>query len=251
MRSNKLLIIALCLSIVFSYIYGMMTVKYNFFPFEQLKSIKQFLFSSVNAKQIAKPEPSSKTNLSHSDYFYHRKSFFDQHGGHEYDVVFIGDSITDEAEWNELFPSLKIANRGIAGDRTDGVLQRMDSIYSTNAKNAFIMIGINDLINGAEVNIVVENYNRIIRKLVAHKMQVYVQSTILAGKQKAQLNIKIKTLNEQLKKIADSNESVMYIDLNMVLAKDSFLSVDYSRDGLHLNGTGYTVWKNIIKNHLL
>ena len=190
-------------------------------------------------------------NLGHSYYFYHKKSFFDQHGGHEYDVVFIGDSITDEAEWKELFPSLKIANRGIMSDRTDGVLKRMDSIYSTNAIKAFIMIGINDIFNGVEVNTVVENYNSIIRKLVAHRMQVYVQSTLLTGKQKAQQNKKIEALNDHLKKIAYANESVTYIDLNIILAKDSFLNADYSRDGMHLNGDGYAVWKNLIENHLL
>jgi len=259
MRSNKPLIIVLCLSIIFSYIYGMMTVQYKFFPFRQLRSIKQFLNPDVNAKQIAKSsvnakqiaKPSTNTNLSHSDYFYHKKSFFDHHGGHEYDVVFIGDSITDGAEWKELFPSLKIANRGIDGDRTDGILNRMDSIYSTNARKAFIMIGLNDFSNGAKVSNVAENYNSIISKLVAHGMHVYAQSTILAGKQKAKQNTKIKALNEQLKKIADANESVTYIDLNMSLAKDSFLNPDYSRDGFHLNGSGYAVWKELIENHLL
>ena len=64
-------------------------------------------------------------------------------------------------------------------------------------------------------------------------------------------NTKIKALNEQLKKIADANESVTYIDLNIILAKDSFLNADYSRNGIHLNGTGYAVWKNLIENHLL
>ena len=72
----------------------------------------------MNAKQVDEPsanekqsvKPSASANLDHSDYFYHKKSFFDRHGGHEYDAVFIGDSITDGAEWKELFPSLKIAN---------------------------------------------------------------------------------------------------------------------------------------------
>ena len=126
----------------------------------------------------------------------------------------------------------------------------MDSIYATNAKKAFIMIGINDFINGMDVHTVLKNYNSIIKKLVSHKMQVYVQSTILAGKQKVQLNTKIKALNQLLKKIADANESVTYIDINMTLAKDSLLSVEYSRDGLHLNGTGYAAWKIIIENYI-
>jgi len=251
MRSNKPWIIILCLSIILSYSYGMMTVQCKNFPFGQLKSIKKKLISNVNAKQNLKPKPIANANLSHSDYFDQKKSFFDLHGGHDYDVVFIGDSLTDGAEWKELFPSLKIANRGISGDRTNDVLKRMNSIYSTNAIKAFVMIGINDISQGAEVNTVIENYNRIIEKLVAHRMQVCVQSTLLAGKQRAQLNSKIKALNEQLEKIANANASVTYIDLNIILAKDSFLSTNFSRDGIHLNGTGYAVWKKLIENHLL
>jgi len=79
-------------------------------------------------------------------------SFYEQHGNHDYDIVFIGDSLTDSAEWEDLFPSSNIANRGIGGDRTNGVLKRMNSIYSTNASKAFIMLGINDLKFGSNIN---------------------------------------------------------------------------------------------------
>lgn len=178
-RSNKQLVIAVCVSMIFSFLYGVITVQYKIFPFDQLRAIKQ----------LVSPSPSPSPSPSYSDYFYQKKSFFEQHGGRQYDVVFIGDSITDGAEWEDLFPSLKIANRGIGGDRTDGVLKRMDSIYSTNARKAFIMIGINDFGGGAEVNDVVENYKSIISNLVAHGMQTYVQSTILAGNRKAELYI--------------------------------------------------------------
>lgn len=124
MKSSKQLIIAVFAGMIFSFLYGVITVGYKIPPFDQLRAIKQLVSS----------------NPSYSDYFYHKISFFEQHGNHQYDVVFIGDSITDSAEWEDLFPSLKIANRGIAGDTTKGVLNRMDTIYSTNAKKAFIMI---------------------------------------------------------------------------------------------------------------
>lgn len=221
---------------IFSFLYGVITVEYKIPPFDQLKAIKQLM----------SPSPGS----SYSDYFYNKKSFFEQHGGHQYDVVFIGDSITDEAEWEDLFPSLNIANRGISGDRTDGVLKRMDSIYSTNARKAFIMIGTNDIAGGTEVNDVVENYKSIINNLVAHGMQTYVQSTILAGNHEAARNRKIMALNEQLKKMADEYKSFTYIDLNKGLARDSVLDSKYSRDDIHLNGSGYSVWKDIIKSYL-
>lgn len=172
MKFNKFIVIAVCASLL-SFTYGVVTVQYKIFPFEQLRAIKQ----------IASP--------SHSDYFYHKKSFFEQHGGHNYDVVFIGDSITDGAEWEDLFPTLTIANRGIGGDRTDGVLKRLDSIYSTSADRAFIMIGINDFNSGMSVDEVFLNYKTIVNKLVEHGMAVYIQSTIFAGKRLEKLNTKI------------------------------------------------------------
>ena len=236
MKFNKFKLIAVCVSILLSFTYGMVTVKYKVFPFEQLRAIKKTL----------SPSPSP----SHSDNFYHKKSFFQQHGGHNYDVVFIGDSITDGAEWEDLFPSLKIANRGIGGDRTDGVLIRLDSIYSTSAGRAFIMIGINDFSHGISVDQVFDNYRTIVTKLSEHGMKVYVQSTIFAGKRLIKLNEKIKELNERLKLLATEHKSITYIDLNAGLAKDSLLDSTYSRDDVHLNANGYAVWKEIISPYV-
>jgi hypothetical protein len=236
MRSRKTVVISICaiLALVLSFLYGVMTVEYKIFPFEQLRAIKQRV----------SPSP------SYIDHFHHKKSFFEQHGRHDTDVVFIGDSITEGVAWEELFPSLKIANRGITGDTTDGVLKRLDSIYATNARKAFIMIGINDFAAGAEVNDVVDNYRGIVSNLVAYGMRPYIQSTILAGNQYAELNIKIMALNDQLKKMAAQNKTVTYIDLNAGLAKGSALDSKYSRDGIHLNGSGYAVWKDTIKSYL-
>ncbi len=165
-------------------------------------------------------------------------------------MVFIGDSITDRAEWEDLFPSLKIANRGIGTDRTDGVLKRLESIYSTSADRAFIMIGINDFASGASVDEVFENYRTIVNQLVEHGMKVYIQSTIFAGKRREDLNTKIVELNERLELLATKHNSITYIDLNAGLAKDSLLNSMYSRDDVHLNANGYTVWKNIISPYV-
>jgi lysophospholipase L1-like esterase len=97
--------------------------------------------------------------------------------------------------------------------------------------------------------------NNAVKSLMLSKqfngMQIYVQSTILLGKSRAHLNTKIMALNKELEKIADKNALVTYIDLNSRLAKDSLLNSTYSRDDVHLNGAGYAVWKNLIKDHLL
>lgn len=238
MRSRIVVAVRIFAIFAFSFLHGALTTRYKIFPFEQLRTIKNLL------------APTPKTSPTYSDYFYNKKSFFEQHGEQDYDVVFVGDSITDGAEWEDLFPSLKIANRGIAGDRTDGVLKRMDSIYSTKAEKAFIMIGINDFSAGAEVSDVFENYKIIANNLASHGMRPHVQSTILAGKRRAELNTKIRALNEKLKEMAAANEAIIYIDLNVGLAKGSALDSKYSRDDVHLNGSGYAVWKDSIKIYL-
>ena len=37
-------------------------------------------------------------------------------------VVFLGDSIVQGGQWHDIFPDLRIANRGIGGDTTSDLL---------------------------------------------------------------------------------------------------------------------------------
>ncbi|MCF6306660.1 MAG: hypothetical protein L3J09_01760 [Flavobacteriaceae bacterium] len=39
-------------------------------------------------------------------------------------IVFLGDSIIESANWDELFNNPNIVNRCISGDKTEGVLTR-------------------------------------------------------------------------------------------------------------------------------
>ena len=237
-RKHPVLVISMCMML--SFVYGALTVKYKIFPFHQLKALKDS--ASANA--------STKSRLSYRDYYYHKKSFFDQHKGQHYDIVFVGDSITDGAEWQDMFPSWKIANRGIDGDRTDGLLRRLEHIYSTSATKAFIMIGVNDFASGISVTDAFNNYRNIVIALTARGVKVYIQSTILVGERKKRLNKKIVALNKHLQKLADQIDTVTYIDLNKGLAPDSLLQAKYTRDDLHINGAGYAVWKDIIKTYI-
>ena len=57
----------------------------------------------------------------------------------------IGDSIIQNAIWSEIFPNVKIANRGVASDNTENVLNRIDTILAVNPSKALIMMGIIDI----------------------------------------------------------------------------------------------------------
>lgn len=185
-----------------------------------------------------------------SDYYYHKRSFFETNGDTNFDIVFIGDSITDYAEWHELIPDLKVANRGISGDKTDGVLDRIDSIVSTQAPYAFIMIGVNDFRKGRAIEDVKRDYDSILNELTSHNMMVFVQSTLYTGSNRKNLNDNIRSLNLYLESRSMEDNMLTFVDLTEYLSEDGLLPSTLSRDGLHLNGTAYSIWKNALQIHL-
>ena len=47
----------------------------------------------------------------------------------KFDVVMLGDSITNLVNWNEILDNKRVANLGIGGDSTAGVLNRLSTQY--------------------------------------------------------------------------------------------------------------------------
>jgi lysophospholipase L1-like esterase len=90
----------------------------------------------------------------------------------------IGDSITERAEWKEIFPASSIANRGISADRYDDILRRIPTALKVTPKKAFLMFGINDFGIFQTVDAVFANYQRVIEQLEAAHVQVHIQSTL-------------------------------------------------------------------------
>lgn len=228
---------------IIAYGIGLITAKYSIFPYQQIKHIKNFMFDDKeNSLKAGKKK-------IYKNYYFDKKSFFEVNGS-KADIVMIGDSITDGAEWNELFSNISILNRGLSGDTTKGVLNRLESIYSTNAKKAFIMIGINDLGVNISVDEIFSNYVKIITKLKQHGITPYIQSVLFVGDKYAYRNNDISKLNSKLKSFSEK-ENVVFIDLNKVLSDNGKLRKSYSSaDDIHLNGEGYYIWKNSIKKYI-
>ena len=183
-------------------------------------------------------------------YYKHRKSQFEQLMNNErYETMMLGDSITDEGQWDELLDNTKVQNRGISGDTTDGVLDRLNSI-SKGIKQVFIMIGVNDIMRGKEVDEVYTNYLKIIQTFKDKNIKVYIQSTLYIGEsRKANFNPKIEELDARLEKYASENQ-ITFINLNPILAPQKVLKKEFTSDDLHLNGTAYKLWTEQIRKYL-
>jgi lysophospholipase L1-like esterase len=82
-------------------------------------------------------------------------------------LVFLGDSITQG--WGDVgssFPGIKIANRGISGDTTRGVLIRLqDDVIALKPRGVVLLIGTNDLEEKAEPEVIAGNLKLIVAAL--------------------------------------------------------------------------------------
>lgn len=171
-------------------------------------------------------------------------------------IMFVGDSITDIGEWNELLNTDIILNRGISSDNTFGVLHRLDDIAIRKPLKVFIMVGINDISNNVPDSIVIRNYRRIIDRIARNSpgSRIYVQSILPTNNeftefQRHQNKDKhIRKINEALKKDAERG-LFTFIDLYpLFLNPEGKLDRLYTNDGLHLNAEGYNLWCRFLRD---
>lgn len=166
-------------------------------------------------------------------------------------VLFLGNSITERGQWHELLPGKKIMNRGIGGDNTFGVRARLDGHLDQKPAKAFILIGINDLGRGLPVEVIADNYRKILERFQQQSpsTKVYVQSVLPMNEDKLSaeylLNKKdlIIELNQRLKSLA-KEFNVEFIDLYHQVFSDGKgnLKPQYTADGIHLTPQAYVQW---------
>jgi len=232
--------IFIILLILISFIYGLLVGYKRIFPFEYFKIIKIELLGNYD-------------NLhQYGTHYRHKKSQFDMVDNlnkNSNRIAMFGDSLIEYGSWNELIQTKSIIlNRGIGGDTTVGLLNRIDSL-GENVKKTFLMIGVNDLFLGRGVEDIFFNYKEIIKILIEKNIEPIVMSTLYTGGNYAQYyNDDIKKLNELLV-IYAKDEKIIFIDINSELAKGDVLEDIYSQDGVHLNGYGYLKWSNAISKY--
>ena len=188
-------------------------------------------------------------------YWRERTSLFRAFAGPA-DVVMLGDSLTDGAEWQEIFPDQAIVNRGIDGDTADGVRERLDAVLALRPLVVVLMIGINDLTDGPggtgrrSVEATFADVRAIVERLVAAGARVVLMSTLPcnvtlgAWKSCAAVAPGVRSLNVKLAGLASAR--VAWVDLAARLSDTGGLRAEYTFDGVHLNGEGYRVWRDAI-----
>ncbi|WP_184542041.1 family 20 glycosylhydrolase [Mucilaginibacter sp. FT3.2] len=170
------------------------------------------------------------------------------------DIIFLGNSITDGAEWNELFGDYHIKNRGISGDVSAGVIARLPEVANRKPAKVFLLIGVNDLSRNVTPDSLVKNIMLIAGYLheTSPATQVYVQSILPVNK----IYNKFGTHTGKSAQIAEVNSKLQmqaaghrYVYINIhdaFCGPDGLLRPDLTNDGLHLKGEGYLIWKHLL-----
>lgn len=164
------------------------------------------------------------------------------------EIVFLGDSNTKGFNVHEYFPRSSILNRGIDSDTTVSLLKRLDkNVNNLKISKLFLLIGYNDIQYRSNAEIIA-NMSLILNRINAEK--VFLQSLFPVEAKSKDINLRINDLNEDLKRLC-TTKGVAYIDLNRhFLDEAGGISAKYSLDGLHLNGSGYRLWKELLQEQL-
>lgn len=154
-------------------------------------------------------------------------------------IYFLGDSHMEQCEWAEIFPGIKLANRGIPGETTTMLLQRIPGLLPDSCQ-VFLQIGINDLLSGMAPDQLLDNYKRIVQQLQKQQVQL-LPTLIFPTYYKPDVNKKVVEVNQLLAQYFTEN-GIQFLDINQKLQANGKLSLDYSWDGIHLNAMGYRIW---------
>jgi lysophospholipase L1-like esterase len=163
-------------------------------------------------------------------------------------LVFLGDSITQG--WGEnlpkAFPGVKIANRGISGDTTRGMLIRLqDDVLSLDPSGVVMLMGTNDLEEQATPETIAGNLKLIVAELKKHnpRMPIVLCLVFPSSDSEHRPASQVKELNNLYKEAVKGDPQVTVLDTWTLFANaQGDAKPEEFPDLLHPNQIGYAKW---------
>lgn len=186
------------------------------------------------------------------------EGFVTQAKAGKFDLVFIGDSITDgwrtrgKEVWNKDYAPRHALNLGISGDRTQHVLWRLDhgEVDGLKPKAVVLMIGTNNTGNekdGSPRNStaeVIEGVTAVVKDIRTRLPQskLLLLAIFPRGAVDAPQRAQIREINAALAKL-DDGKMIKFLDIGKVfLDPDGSIPKTIMPDLLHPNAAGYQRW---------
>ncbi|HHZ11377.1 MAG TPA: lysophospholipase [Acholeplasmataceae bacterium] len=180
------------------------------------------------------------------------------------ETVFLGDSLTEFFRIEEFFHAHNPYNRGIAGDTTDDVLERLESnVIDLEPSKVFLQIGTNDLEarKKGKKEMTVENIKKILSRLqeALPEGEIYFLSLYPVNRKakffspffvRGRKNEDIVKINAAVKTFCEE-KGITFIDVySRLVDENGNLNKDYTFEGLHLSFEGYKKVVEAVKPYL-
>jgi lysophospholipase L1-like esterase len=180
------------------------------------------------------------------------------------EVLFMGDSITDfwrnengayagKAVLDKYFGNLKVANFGIAGDTTQGVLYRLQhgEGQGFSPKAVMLMIGTNNTGRNTAAEIA-EGIGAVVLELQKDfpKTKILLLGIFPRSTANDPVRATIAEINKIISKL-DDGDRVRYLDIGAkFLDSEGNIPKDVMSDALHPSAKGYEIWAEAVKESL-
>jgi lysophospholipase L1-like esterase len=213
------------------------------------------LFALLCCYQLNAQEPVTIDSSYANNAYKHRLAFFRQMPDEKGEIIFLGNSLTEAGEWQELTRNPKVKNRGISGDVTYGLIARLDEVLSSKPAKIFILTGTNDLKRGIPVDTITRQFDRMLSIIAAQSpnTKIYLQSvfpvneTMISKDYRRINNMLVQQLNELLKKLSLKHQ-IIYVDVQSILKDEQGnLKKEYTHDGIHLWPDAYIHWARFLQ----
>lgn len=178
-----------------------------------------------------------------------RAWFWTQRAAAQGSIVFVGDSLT--GNWKGIaaaFPGMKVANRGIGGDVSRGVLFRLDEdVLSLKPTAMVLCIGTNDLSCHADTAGVMKNISAIIAQARKQYPDLPVVLCTIPPRDAANAPTKsgaLDDLNAKITAYAKEQQHLVLLDLHALLGGPAgeLIPENFAADKIHLAEPGYQKW---------
>lgn len=163
-------------------------------------------------------------------------------------VVFLGDSITQGwgANFQGKFAGMKLANRGIGGDTTRGMLIRLaEDVLDLNPSAIVLLLGTNDIEVGVDPEAIARNFQKILAAIKARHPQtpIVLCRMFPSSASKSRPIETIKRVNALYDAAVKGDPQVTVVDTWTLFADaQGDANPEWFKDLLHLNPAGYERW---------
>ena len=113
-------------------------------------------------------------------HYLERAAMFKKEGVKAGTVVFLGDSQTEGGDWAELTGLPDVVNRGIIGDTSEGIAERLSDVTDGKPSKIFLLCGVNDVSHAIRPTSVAMSIIDVVKRIHAEspETKVYLQSLL-------------------------------------------------------------------------